>query len=528
MRIGIGQINVHVGAIEENTEKILRRVEEARVRGCDLVVFPEMAVCGPGAGDLLRQRGFLAACDRAVAQVQQASQDLGVVVGAPGRGEPPSSAGALSNRAFFFSNRTLLGTADKHALSIDEVPGEARYFAPGEGSTVHAFRGHTVGVQLGKDPWIEDGPTELQASLGAEWIVNPCAAPFVVGGRAADHRSAVRRTRENGAGLLRVNLVGGQDEVVFDGGSTIYNADGQCVFRAPRFAEGLYVVDVDHASPVDAPSTSEIQDVRDALVLGVRDYARKNGFCRLLLGLSGGIDSAVVTALAADAVGADNVHCVYLPSEFSSQASREDARATASALGVAFEEIAITQIHEALRRSLPDSPDGLVDENLQPRIRATVLMALSNQSGALVLCPGNKSEIAMGYNTLYGDTVGGLAPIADLYKEQVYSLAALYGDLLPARVLSKPPSAELRPGQRDEDDLPAYRLLDPVLREFLEEGATVAELQARGHDGQMVKDVARRIRQSEYKRAQLPPGIRVSRHAFGSGRWFPRTHGYEE
>ncbi len=527
MRIGIAQINVHVGAIEENTEKILRRIEEARARGCDLVVFPEMAICGPGAGDLLRQRGFLIACEQAVARIGRLSCDIGVVVGAPGRDDPLPSVGALSNRAFFFSNGTLIGTADKQTLSAEDMPCETRYFAPGEGSTVHAFRSHALGLELGEDPWIEDGPTELQASLGAEWIVNPCAAAFVVGGRAADHRIAVRRTRENGVGLVRVNLVGGQDEVVFDGGSTIYNADGQCVFRAPRFVEGLYMVDVDHASPVHAPVTSEIQDVRDALVLGVRDYARKNGFCRLLLGLSGGIDSAVVAALAADAVGADNVRCVYLPSEFSSQESREDARATANALGVAFEEISISRIHEALRHSLPESPEGVVDENLQPRIRATVLMALSNQSGALVLCPGNKSEIAMGYNTLYGDTVGGLAPIADLYKDQVYSVAALYGDLVPVRVRSKPPSAELRPGQRDEDDLPAYKVLDPVLREILEAGATIAELQARGYDEHMVEDVARRIRQSEYKRAQLPPGIRISRHAFGAGRWFPRTHAYK-
>ncbi|MCK5248109.1 NAD(+) synthase, partial [Candidatus Bipolaricaulota bacterium] len=354
----------------------------------------------------------------------------------------------LYNRAFLVEDEAILGHVDKQHLASYDVNCEGRHFTSGEGTSVHDFRGMTVGINICEDLWIDDGPTDLQASLGAEWIINVSASPFYIGKYDIRNRLAARRTKENNVGLIYVNLVGGQDDVVFDGGSFVFDPKGRHVFQAPHFREGLYVVDLNHPKPVRQEHSSDIADVREALVLGIRDYVRKNGFEQVILGLSGGIDSAVVAALAVEALGAANVLCVYLPSEFSSADSHEDADAVSKNLGTVFQIIEISATHRALRNALPDSPTGLVDENLQPRIRGTLLMALANQHHALVLCPGNKSEIAMGYNTLYGDTVGALAPIADLYKGQVYQLAEWFEELIPERIRTKPPSAELRPGQR--------------------------------------------------------------------------------
>jgi NAD+ synthase (glutamine-hydrolysing) len=438
------------------------------------------------------------------------------------------SDGALTdlyNRAFVFEGTQTTGFVDKQHLPSYDVYCEERYFTPGEGTSVLDLCGRKVGLNVCEDLWIDEGPTDLQASLGAEWILNLSASPFYLGKPAIRSRLAVRRTKENGVGLVYVNLVGGQDEVVFDGGSFAYDARGRCIFQAPRFREGLFVVDLDTAKPLKTPETSAVSDLRECLVLGIRDYVRKNGFQQVVLGLSGGIDSAVVAALAAEALGPENVRCAYLPSEYSSVDSLRDAQAVARRLGAPFTVIDISAVHDALRNALPVRPDGLVDENLQPRIRGTLLMALANQHRALVLCPGNKSEIAMGYNTRYGDTVGALAPIADLYKEDVYRLAEVYESTIPASVRTKPPSAELRPNQRDDQDLPPYAALDPLLRQILEANASVDEVAAIAPG--IAGEIARRVRASEYKRRQLPPGIKVTPKAFGFGRRIPLTNGYE-
>ena len=541
MRIGIGQINAHVGAIDKNTTEILRRIEEAKAAGCDLVVFPELAICGYSPLDLFWRDGFVDACQAALDRITGASAGIGVVVGGlavehnqarSNRDNVSSlSDGALINlynRAFLIEDGVLLGYVDKQCLPAYDVNCEGRYFTSGEGTSVHEFRGMTLGINVCEDLWIDDGPTDLQASLGAEWIINVSASPFYIGKRAIRNRLATRRTKENDVGLICVNLVGGQDELVFDGGSFVFDPKGRRVFQAPHFREGLYAVDLDHSKPVRQEHSSDITDVREALVLGIRDYVRKNGFEQVVLGLSGGIDSAVVAALATEALGAANVHCVYLPSEFSSPDSQEDARTVSENLGAAFQIIEITTAHQSLRNALAHSPTGLVDENLQPRIRGTLLMALANQHHALVLCPGNKSEIAMGYNTLYGDTVGALAPIADLYKGQVYQLAESFGELIPDRVRTKPPSAELRLDQRDDDDLPPYDVLDPILKQLIETNASKLQLVEQGFDATVIEDVQRRIRISEHKRRQLPPGIKISPKAFGSGRRIPLTNGYYE
>ena len=540
MRIAIGQINVHVGAIDGNTAEILARIQEARGAGCDLVVFPELAVCGCSPLDLVWRDGFVTACRAALDRVVAASAGIGVILGTvaadPGQRpvrsplSPEAGGGGvrLYNRAMLIEDREVLGHVDKQTLLSHDTTCEPRYFTPGEGTSVHAFRGTRLGISIGDDAWIEDGPSDLQASLGAEWIVNVSASPFSVGVHDARRRVAARRAKENAVGIVFANLVGGQDDVVFDGGSFILDAKGRAIFQAPRFREGLYVVDVDRTGPVPREPSSDIADIRAALVLGVRDYVRKNGFERVIVGTSGGIDSAVAAALAVEALGAAHVLCVYLPSEFSSESSREDAQAVSDRLGTEFQVLEMSQAHHALRAALPVPPTGLADENLQPRVRATLLMALANQQEALVLCPGNKSEIAMGYNTLYGDTAGALAPIADLYKRQVRDLAASFGDLIPERVRTKAPSAELRAHQRDEDDLPPYEVLDPLLQQVIENGASKRRLLDEGFDEATVDDVLRRLRVSEYKRQQLPPGIKVSTKAFGAGRRMPLTNGYAE
>ncbi|MBU0595158.1 NAD+ synthase, partial [Candidatus Bipolaricaulota bacterium] len=517
MRVGIGQINSHVGAMEANADRIVAGIGEARDAGCDLVVFPELAIPGYAPLDLVWRPGFVDACERAVERIRAASRGIGVVVGsiaAEPRREGVNRAdlssvadGAgidLFNVAVVIDDARILARVAKSHLPCYDVHDEKRYFVPSPGVEVVAFRGTSLGIALCEDLWVTDGPIELQASLGAEWIINPSASPFYVGKPAIRRNLVAQRARENGVGIVYVNLVGGQDDVVFDGGSFVVGPGGDRLLQAPHFKEGLFWIDLDATEGAPETDDKDIEQLRDALVLGIRDYVRKNGFSSVLLGLSGGVDSAVVCTLAVDALGSESVTPVYLPSRFSSEESRADATELARSLSVGLLEIPISGIHSALRSALPDAPTGLTDENIQPRIRATIWMALANQRNELLLCAGNKSEIALGYNTLYGDTSGAIAPIADLYKSDVYAVAALYAGRIPDRIREKPPSAELRPNQRDEDDLPAYAVVDPLLRELIERNASRAQLVERGFDAATVDEVLRRYYTSEYKRRQLP------------------------
>ena len=378
-----------------------------------------------------------------------------------------------------------------------------------------------------EDLWVDDGPTETQASLGADLVVNISASPFFVGKGAIRRELVARRARENGVSVLYVNLVGGQDELVFDGGSLLAGPEGELLFQAPYFAEALFVLDLERLRPIPHPTDDPLRLVREAIVLGIRDYVRKNGFSHVFLGLSGGIDSALVACLAVEALGPERVTGVSLPSPITAAENREDAREVGRRLGIDVREIPIASILAAYQEAIP-SLSGVPVENVQARVRATLLMALANEGDALVLVTGNKSEIAVGYNTLYGDTAGALAPIADLYKTEVYALARSLGGRIPERVLKKAPTAELRPGQRDEDDLPPYSVLDPLLRELVETNASREELVAHGFSEAVVADVLSRYYRSEYKRRQFPPGIKVSPKAFGSGRRVPLTHGYRD
>jgi NAD+ synthase (glutamine-hydrolysing) len=541
MRVGIGQINSHVGAIERNGDRILAHVNEARDLQCDLIVFPELAVCGYPPLDSIWRPGYVAACEGAVEAIRAASDGIGVIVGsitARAKREPvnrydlsslaDNAETELFNTAVLIEDGRILGHASKIHLPCYDVYDESRYFSPGPGTEVFAFRGRTIGISICEDLWVDGGPVELQASLGADWIINPSASPFYVGKQAIRHRLVRRRAKENGVGIVFVNLVGGQDDVVFDGGSFIVDADGRLLFQAPTFAEGLYVFDLSDPRPAAPEERDELDQLRSALILGIRDYVSKNGFASVLVGLSGGIDSALVVTLAVEALGPEHVTGVYMPSRFSSDESREDAQAIARRLSIELLEIPLSVIHQALRDALPETPTGLTDENLQPRARATILMALANQRDALVLCPGNKSEIATGYNTLYGDTIGALAPIADLYKTDVYRLAESLADRIPRRVIEKPPTAELRPDHRDEDDLPPYAELDPLLGKIIENNLSRTQLIGAGSDPELVDRVLPRYYASEYKRRQLPPAIKVTSKAFGVGRRMPITNAYRD
>ncbi len=539
MRVGIGQINPHVGAFERNTEILLTHLREARDRGCQLVAFPELAVCGYSPLDSMWRPGYVAACEEAVEAIRGASAGIGVLVGtitarpkreAVNRYDLSSVVDAagteLFDTAVLIDDGRIVGSAHKQHLPSYDIHDEQRYFSPGDGTELYPFRGRSIGINLCEDLWVDGGPTELQASLGAEWVFNLSASPFYVGKPATRRRLVQRRARENGVGIVYVNRVGGQDDVVFDGSSLVVDASGRLIGEAPAFAAGLYVFDLASTRAVSAPESDPLRQLRTALVVGIRDYVTKNGFTDVVIGLSGGVDSALVAALAVDALGPDHVTAVFLPSEFTSPESRAAAREIAGNLSIELLEISIESAHRALRDALPETPTGLTDENLQPRIRATVWMALANQREALVLCAGNKSEIAVGYNTLYGDTTGALAPIADVYKSDVYRLAESFEGIIPRSVRDRAPAAELRPEQRDEDDLPPYSVLDPLLARWIEGNESRAQLLAAGFDVATVDRVLSRYHASEYKRRQLPPGIKVSPKAFGVGRRMPITNAY--
>lgn len=541
MRVGIGQINPCVGDIGGNTETILELIAEGRKEGCELVVFPELAIPGYIPLDIVWRPGFVASCEEAIERIRSATEGIAVILGSIGSGPRTEAAnrfdlsslsdgggGALYNIAYLIEDGKIKGRFEKMHIPSYDVYNEKRYFTPGPGTGVEEIGGIRLGINVCEDIWVDGGPTEVQASLGAEWIVNISASPFYRGKPGIRRRLASERARENDVGIIYVNLVGGQDEIVFDGGSFVVDREGRLLFQGPRFEEGLFTFDLESLRPIEGEEEVEIGQIEGAIVTGIRDYLRKNGFSRAIVGLSGGIDSALVACLAAAAIGAEGVTGVFLRSEFSSEESREDAEEIARRLEIDYIEIPIEGIHRETRAALPMPAEGIVDENLQPRIRATILMAFANAKGAIVLSGGNKSEIAVGYNTLYGDTVGGLAPIADLYKEDVYLLAERFKEQIPPRVFEKPPSAELRADQRDEDDLPPYDLLDPLLRALIEENASREGLVSRGFDPELVDRALRLYYRSEYKRRQLPPGIKVSPKAFGIGRAVPITDRYRE
>ncbi len=541
--ISIAQFNFIVGDLPGNAQKIIQAARDAHAAGARLLLTPELALCGYAAEDLFLRPAFLAACDAALAEVVQASaalEGLAIVVGHP-QSLPEDPAGRCANAASVVRAGRIEQTYVKQELPNYRVFDERRYFTPGTGTCVFEVEGVRVGLLICEDAWFS-GPARRAADAGAQLLVSINASPFHIG-KSADREQIMRdRVTETGLPLVYAHLVGGQDEVVFEGRSFGLNADGFVAFRAPGFEEKLLSVQVESAqSAIElradvAPVPSLEADLWSALVLGVRDYVGKNGFPGALLGLSGGIDSALVLAIAVDALGADKVRAVMMPSPYTADISWIDARDMAERLGVRYDEISIAPQFEAFKAALASEfaglPEDATEENLQARIRGTLLMALSNKFGSVVLTTGNKSEMATGYCTLYGDMAGGFAVIKDVVKTQVFALArwrnandpfGTGASPIPERIITRPPSAELRPDQKDQDSLPPYEVLDAIVARYMENDEPIESIIDAGYDRADVERVTRLIKLNEYKRRQAPVGIRVTRRSFGKDWRYPIT-----
>ena len=553
LRLALAQSDLLVGDIAGNTARLLALAGEARAAGAQLLLTPELAVAGYPPEDLLFHRGFRRQVDAALARFAAASGE-GADGGEGGGiallvGHPEYAGERIFNAATLYADGREQVRHRKACLPNYRVFDEKRWFTPGTQPTVAEFQGCRFGVLVCEDLW-EPEPAQLAKSQGAEVLLVLNASPYEIRKQRAREDVARRRALDVGLPVVYCNLVGGQDELVFDGQSFVMDAAGRVTQRAPAFAESLEQVVLRRAAPGAppvpvagriAPELEDEESVYRALVAGVRGYVGKTGFPGVVLGLSGGIDSALTLAIAVDALGADQVQAVMMPSRYTSQMSLDDAAAQARALGVKYSSIPIEGMFEAALASLAGefagrAPDA-TEENLQSRCRMLILMGISNKTGKMVLTTGNKSEMAVGYATLYGDMAGGFAPIKDCSKLLVYRLAAwrnAQGGLdgrggsgvIPQRVIDRPPSAELRPDQKDSDSLPPYEVLDPILEAFIEEDLSVDEIVARGFERATVARVLDLVQRNEYKRRQAPPGVRVSRRAFGRDWRYPITSGY--
>jgi len=534
VKIGLAQINTRVGAIDANTRKVLDYAATARELGCELVLFPELTLCGYPPEDLLLHRGLRSRVEAAFARVRDEVRGIAVYVG-----YPEYSGDAVYNSAAILRDGQVLANHRKVALPNYSVFDEKRYFQAGEGATVASLSGNKLGLIICEDVWVP-APCRAPAEAGAEVILVINGSPFHRAQQQARERVLAMRAQENSLPLVYVNMVGGQDELVFDGGSVVVDARGEVQFRAPLFEEGLYVVDLTRRGGRLVPEGAQVtpvpplaERVYRALVLGTRDYVEKNGFAGVVLGLSGGVDSALTLTIAVDALGADRVHAVMMPSRFTSQMSRDDAALQANQLGVRYDVLSIEPMFETTLNVLKDVLAGLppdaTEENIQARCRGVLLMAISNKTGKMLLTTGNKSEMAVGYATLYGDMAGGFAPLKDCTKTLVYQLANYRNGVsqaIPGRVITRPPTAELRDNQKDSDSLPPYDVLDAILEAFIEKDYSVDQITALGFDRATVVRVLQMVKRAEYKRRQAPPGVRVSSRAFGRDWRYPITSGY--
>ncbi len=535
LRIALAQFDFLVGDVRGNVARVLELAHRARSElEADLVVFPELALSGYPPEDLLFHRGFRRQIESSVESMRRELTDVAAIVG-----YPEYAPEGIYNAAAFFGGGAQAANHRKIELPNYKVFDEKRYFLAGDRSTIVEQRGFRIGILVCEDVW-ETHPAQLARDAGAELLVVVNASPYEIRKQRERERVVRERVREVGLPVAYVQTVGGQDELIFDGNSFVMHANGELAMRAPAFEEGLFPVDVVREGgkvairpgPV-APDLSDEASVYRALVLGVRDYVAKHRFPGVVMGLSGGVDSALTLAIAVDALGADRVHAVMMPSRYTAPMSLEDAQAQARSLSVQYSVISIEGMFaatlEALRQEFAGSPPDTTEENIQSRCRMLILMGISNKTGRMLLTTGNKSEMAVGYATLYGDMAGGFAPIKDCSKQLVYRLAAYRNGLSPAippRVLSRAPSAELRPDQKDSDSLPPYEVLDPILEAFIEEDLSVDEIAARGFDRATVGRVLDLVKRNEYKRRQAPPGVRVSRRAFGRDWRYPITNGY--
>jgi len=574
LRIALAQINCTVGDLKGNAKKIQEWIRRAEKSGADIVAFPELAITGYPPEDLLLRHSFIEGNLRALREVVRATKRATAVIGfVEKRGRDLFNSAAVARQG------RLMGIYRKILLPNYGVFDEKRYFQPGRAVAVFKHKNATFGVNICEDVWFKEGPTARQAKMGAKFIITLNASPYHAGKIKEREKVARDRAVENKVWIAYVNLVGGQDELVFDGQSIIVNPQGEVVAKARAFEEELLVVDTlalgkllsgslvppsarDFAhgkgfrssafggnrarfQPLSVPENtcrassiarnlSLEEEVYRALVLGTRDYVRKNGFKKVVIGLSGGIDSSLTAAVACDALGKENVVGVAMPSPYSSKVSSEDARELAKNLGMRFFSVSIGRVFKSYLQTLKHSFRGrspdVTEENLQARIRGNILMALSNKFGWLVLTTGNKSEMSVGYATLYGDMAGGFAVIKDVPKTLVYRLSEWRnkgGQVIPKRVLEKPPSAELRPGQKDTDSLPPYERLDPILKYYVEEDKEVQEIVSAGFEKALTQRVAAMVDKNEYKRRQAPPGVKITPKSFGKDRRMPITNKYK-
>lgn len=540
LTVGLSQLNPLVGDLSGNEAKILADYAKAETAGCDVVVYPELTITGYPPEDLLLKKAFVRDNELAVERIAKATKGCAALIGFV-----KADGDHLYNAVALCRNGGVQGVYLKQLLPNYAVFDEDRYFTPGPAMNNGAASGLfslddvTVGVTICEDIWHADGPVAAQAAAGARIMLNLNASPFHEGKNVQREQMLSARAKETKSAIVYVNQVGAQDELVFDGSSVVVDCNGVIACRMKSFESDFAVVTIGGDGTVTPthvePFASDLDRVYDALVVGTRDYVHKNGFTDVVIGLSGGIDSSIVAGIAVDALGADHVHGVAMPSRYSSQGSLDDAEKLATALGIDHRVVSIEPAFGAYLEMLEPSFTGrdpdLTEENLQSRVRGMTLMALSNKFGWMVLTTGNKSEMAVGYFTIYGDSAGGYAIIKDVFKTQVFALCRRINEragreIIPETVITKPPSAELRPDQRDDQSLPAYEDLDPILRHYIDDDLTVPEIQKLGFDAAVVARIARLVDINEYKRRQCAPGVRISEKAFGKDRRMPITNGY--
>ena len=532
--VAVAQLNCVVGDLSGNARRILEAVSRAQAAGADVVLTPELALCGYPPEDLLLRPAFLDACAAELDALAAQVQGVTVLVG-----HPLAADGLRYNAASVIRDGRVVATYRKHRLPNYEVFDEERYFEAGTEACVFEHKGVRIGVNICADVW-EAGAADVARGAGAELLLVLNASPYHMNKQQRRYEVMRERIADTGLPVVYCNLVGGQDELVFDGGSFALDRQGVLTWQGPVFAEDLTLLTfVDGAweeQTIPAPRPLEA-DVYEALVMGVRDYLGKNGFPGAIIGLSGGVDSALTLAVAVDALGADRVRAVMMPSPYTAQMSLDDSREMVQRLGVRYDEIpiepAMRTFAEMLAPQFVGLPEDTTEENLQSRIRGMLLMALSNKTGAIVLTTGNKSEMATGYATLYGDMAGGFAVIKDLYKTFVYRLCAwrnaLHGQpVIPDNILTRPPSAELKPDQCDQDSLPPYEVLDAIIAAYMEEDLSPAEIVARGYPEHDVRRTVAMLKRNEYKRRQAPPGVRVTQRGFGKDWRYPITSRYRD
>lgn len=537
LKIALIQENFLVGDTFGNTERIISLAKQQAQKGMDLVVFPELAITGYPPEDLLLRPAFLSQIEASIDKICRQIVDIDIVFGAP-REELNGDSDLLYNSAFWIRQGKVLAVYDKKELPNYAVFDEKRYFSEGNQATVVEIKGHKIALLICEDIWLSE-PASVAAKEGAKHLLVLNASPYHRHKHQQRTTELKKRTSETACNILYLNMVGGQDELVFDGASLVLSSEQKIIAKAPSFQSHemsllLHANGEISSEQVIATEQGDLADIYQALVLGVKDYVEKNGFKGVLIGLSGGVDSALTLAIAADAVGADKVRAVMMPSRYTADMSFEDAESEAEALGVQYQIIPIEKTFEAFLETLHEpllkgtQPDT-TEENIQARCRGVMLMAISNKTGFMVLTTGNKSEMAVGYATLYGDMSGGFGPLKDISKTLVYELCRYrnsIADVIPERVLTRPPSAELAPDQVDQDSLPPYDTIDAILEMSVEQDMPVAEIVAAGFDLETVERIIGMVQRNEYKRRQAAPGVRITRRAFGRDRRYPITSGY--